>query len=580
MKTKMLNLLFLLALFAGLSSCEPEEVNLGTTIEVSDNITEDITWESGNTYVIKGTIRISSNLIIEPGTVVRFKDEATLEFAYWDDEYVTVTAKGTEKDPIIFTSNSSTPAAGNYNGLRFYNGANNCVFEHCAFEFGGNNEYYGAIYIEETSVAFTNCQFKHIKNSAFVLKEEGSFAQFSDNTFTNIGKHSIYLEANNVHTIGANNTFDTASNYGINISSNNFDVAGNYTWLAHNAPYFIEGNIRIGAEGSGVNLTINPGATIKFANETGIEFAYSTDEYASIIAKGTADEPILFTSNSTAPAAGDYKGLYFYGGANNCEFEYCTFEFAGYNEYHGSISIDNSSVKFLNCNFKDLKYSSIVLREEGAFTQFEGNTFSNIEKNPIDICANHVHTIGANNTFNAAANTGILVSSYKDLDVQGEYTWLNHDAPYLIEGVLRIGAEGTGVNLTIEPGTTVNFLDDAEFQIAYSDNQYATLIAEGTATDKIIFTSNSPALAKGDWDGLYFYKGVTGSSLKHCEILYAGSSEHYGAMALSHSGTNTVTIENSRIAYSKSHGITVDEASVNYSTVTFDNNNGVDYKVL
>ncbi|MDD4673094.1 MAG: tetratricopeptide repeat protein [Bacteroidales bacterium] len=228
----------------------------------------------------------------------------------------------------------------------------------------------------------------------------------------------------------------------------------------------------------------------------------------------------------------------------------------------------------------DLKNTPIILRKEGEFTQFEGNTFSNIATHPIDICANHVHTIGANNTFNAAANTGILVNSYKNLDVPGNYTWLNHDAPYVIGGELRIGAEGNRVNLTIEPGTTVKFLVGAGFQISYWDEHYAKLIAEGTATDIIIFTSNSPAPAKGDWDGLFFYKGVAGSSLKHCEILYAGSSEYYGAMALSQSGTNTITIENSRIAYSKSHSISVDEASIDYSTVTFEDNNGVDYKVF
>ena len=584
MKTKtqsFLFSLFLLALTIGISSCEPKEDITGAIIEITENISEDIVWESGNVYVIKGTIRISSNLTIEPGTTVKFMEDATIEFAYWDEEYVTVTAKGTEKDPIIFTSNSSTPAPGNYNGLRFYNGANNCVFEHCTFEFGGKSDYYGTIYIEEASVSFTNCQFRNLKNNGIVLKEEGSFAQFSNNTFADINKNSIYIMPKNVHTIGENNIFDNASNYGILISGDqNFDTGGNYTWLAHNTPYIIEDDIRMGSEGSGVNITINPGTTIKFAKEAYLEFAYWENQNAKIIAKGTADKPILFTSNSPAPAAGDYGGFRFYNGANNCEFEYCTFEFAGQADWTGSIYINNSSVKFLSCTFKDLKNSAIVLKEGGAFSLFEGNTFLNIEKHPIDILPNYAHTIGANNTFNANANRGIFISNDGILDIRGDYTWLNHDAPYIIEDMMRIGSEGSGVNLTIEPGTTVKFSDGAGFEISYFDNTYAKLIAEGTAANPIIFTSNSPAPAKGDWRGFVFNKGVSGSSLKHCKILYAGFNEYYGAFALLESGTNTVTLENSLIAHSNSHGITVYKSSIVYSTVTFTDNNGDDYKVL
>jgi hypothetical protein len=585
MKSKTINLALALALTLGLASCDPLGVDTGlSTIEITEDITESVTWESGKTYLIDGTIRVSGNITIEPGTIIEFTNDATLEFAYWENDYATVTAIGTEDEPIIFTSASSSPKAGDYNGLNFYSGANNCVFRHCVFEYGGKNEFNGYIYIEDTSVEFSCCQFRNISNNAINLNYEGAFSTFENNTFTNIGKHAISIAANNAHTIGANNNFQVSSGYGIYLPDAwDFDAAGTYTWLAHNAPYIVDGNLRIGADGNGVNLTITPGAVIKFTAGAIIEAAYWDDDFTKIIAKGTAEDPILFTSNSSSPTAGDYHGVDFFTGARNCEFDYVTFEYAGPNDdYYGAITIENTSVKFTNCTFKNFKHSAFKLEIGGQFTQFTGNTFTSIGKHPIQIRPNYVHTIGANNTFNAAANTGILISNDEEFDKQGTYTWLNHDAPYIVEGNLRIGATGSGVNLTIAAGTTFQFMNNAILEIPYWDDSYAVIRAQGTANNPIVFTSNSPSPAKGDWWGIDFRRGCIGSSFDYCEILYAGSSDYWGAVNLvDEAGSNPVSFTNSRIAHSGSHGITVDaESTLDYSSITFEDIDGNNYVVL
>ena len=60
--------------------------------------------------------------------------------------------------------------------------------------------------------------------------------------------------------------------------------------------------------------------------------------------------------------------------------------------------------------------------------------------------------------------------------------------------------------------------------------------------------------------------------------MYAGSTTWNGAIYLNDCGMNTITISNSRIAYSASHAITYDSnSSVDISTITFDNNDGEDY---
>ena len=566
-----------------LYSCEKDDPTLvGTTIEINDNISEVETWKEGNTYVINGTIRVSSNLIIEPGTIIKFMEGAKLDFAYWDNEYVTITAKGTEKKPILFTSASAAPKAGDYNGISLYTGAKNCVFEYCIFEYGGKQESLGTVYIENTSVEFTSCIFRNLKNDAIILSNDGAFTKFEQNSFNNIEKNAISIEANYAHTIGANNNFTAGSGYGILVTQN-LDNSGVYTWLAHNTPYIIQSNIRIGAQGNGVKLTLNPGVTIKLTRDSKFELAYWDNDFAQLIAIGTTENPILFTSNSTSPVAGDYIGLFFYSGARNCEFNYVTVEYAGGgSDIDGAINIEETGVKFTNCVFKEMKNSTIKLKENGEFTEFSNNTFINTPKNPIEIRANYVHTIGGNNTFNAAANTGILISNDEEFNKQGTYTWLNHDAPYIVEGNLRIGATGSGVKLTIAAGTTLTFMTGAKLEIPYWEDSYAVITAQGTAENPIVFTSNSPSPAKGDWWGIDFRKGCIGSSFDYCEILYAGSSDYWGAVNLvDEAGSNPVSLSNTRIAHSGSHGITVDaESSLNYSSVTFEDIDGNNYVKL
>lgn len=63
-------------------------------------------------------------------------------------------------------------------------------------------------------------------------------------------------------------------------------------------------------------LTIEPGVTIQFLAGSGFEIEHATGSFAAtgaIVAVGTKDKPITFTSAAAAPKAGDWKGLWFGG---------------------------------------------------------------------------------------------------------------------------------------------------------------------------------------------------------------------------------------------------------------------------
>ena len=84
------------------------------------------------------------------------------------------------------------------------------------------------------------------------------------------------------------------------------DITGDLTWKGANT-YILEGYVFL-VSGT---LTIEPGATVK--GENGSALTITND--ARISAAGTADKPIVFTSNKSPATAGDWGGVVLLGKA-------------------------------------------------------------------------------------------------------------------------------------------------------------------------------------------------------------------------------------------------------------------------
>ncbi len=91
--------------------------NIGTVNDVeAGDITEDETWTSGNTYILKGKVFITGDatLTIEAGTLVRGDSGSALVITTTGS----IDAQGTAADPIIFTSSKESGAApGDWGGV-------------------------------------------------------------------------------------------------------------------------------------------------------------------------------------------------------------------------------------------------------------------------------------------------------------------------------------------------------------------------------------------------------------------------------------------------------------------------------
>jgi hypothetical protein len=108
---KILSLLVAFGVMFNFSSCsdddDPEVINSGEENVITDDITSDVTWTNGNTYILGGRIFVNDGvtLTIEPGVVV--KGEAgtgTNATALVVARGGKLMAEGTAEAPIIFTS--------------------------------------------------------------------------------------------------------------------------------------------------------------------------------------------------------------------------------------------------------------------------------------------------------------------------------------------------------------------------------------------------------------------------------------------------------------------------------------------
>ncbi|MES2431567.1 MAG: right-handed parallel beta-helix repeat-containing protein [Bacteroidota bacterium] len=142
--------------------------------------------------------------------------------------------------------------------------------------------------------------------------------------------------------------------------------------------------------------------------------------------------------------------------------------------------------------------------------------------------------------------------------------WTKSGSPYLIGGNIMIGG---GETLTIEPGVEVNF------QGAYSLLIMGRLVAEGSSTDSIVFTTNNTAAG---WRGMHFENipaNTDSSILKFCKIEYSyslGWGQNGGGIIITNSPKISITRSNIRNCSSAGHGAAI--YAINSKPVIANNN--------
>ena len=235
---------------------------------VSSNIIEDTTWtKAGSPYLITQSIDVYPDvtLTIEPGVEVKFCLGCDLEI------YCELIAIGTESKMITFTSDQTTPSAGDWGGIIFKEGAigttgdgngnyvSGSIIKYCKINYGGGLKSKIDLFIANNIIMHNN--FSGIFN-------EGC-SNIRNNT---IGNNSPASEGGGIYNSGSNSSisgnlvennsnseeFSSAKgggiyNSGANTTINNNTIHNNSLSTCDYLPYDCQGG---GIYNSGANTTI------------------------------------------------------------------------------------------------------------------------------------------------------------------------------------------------------------------------------------------------------------------------------------------------------------------------------------
>jgi len=157
-------------------------------------------------------------------------------------------------------------------------------------------------------------------------------------------------------------------------------ISQDTTWTLADSPYIVTGGVVVNG---GVTLTIEPGVMVRF--DSGISLQIN----GKLIAEGTDDNKITFTSNLTSQAAGDWGSITFADSSVDDEIEenetdtsgsivkYCNIEFGG-DGSNGLIQIDSSSPSITNSKITNSLSAGIYI--DGGAPLIDNNTVINCTK--------------------------------------------------------------------------------------------------------------------------------------------------------------------------------------------------------
>jgi len=239
--------IFLLCIFVLLPVITLADTN------ITNHVNENAVWDtSGSPYIITGEIHVYQNikLTITSGVEVKFNQDAELIIG---GELI---AMGTIDGPITFTSNSSTPLLGDWNGISFMNTAITATYQ-ANFEYDYDNhqillnylsgsiiEYciieYAAMGVRSAEVypCVKNNTIRYCETAAFFDNSQSDSGDptdctekwlfFYDNT---IDQCETGLEMNtrgNDHAVISNNTFSENTLSGI--LSPGYNISDAHAW--------------------------------------------------------------------------------------------------------------------------------------------------------------------------------------------------------------------------------------------------------------------------------------------------------------------------------------------------------------
>ncbi|MBN1552401.1 right-handed parallel beta-helix repeat-containing protein [bacterium] len=388
-------------------------VLIGSSLYATDHsgyIDSDETWmPEDNPHVIIDWVAVNDGIVLTilPGCIVTFDAGTHLDIRGH------LVSEGTVTDPIQYTSNSSSPVAGVWDGVQFETSSTGGSLTHCLFEYGGDE--YGMILIQCDDVSIFDCDFSESSNY-FVEVWFSKTVIIERCSFDGCPTYPVSVSMGTVHNL-KNNTFSNNTNNAIEVKSGTLPGTRGYRWVNQGVPYAITAWVNIDP---GAVLNLDPGCIIKFGGD---EFIHV---HGTINSVGTQSMPIVFTSlkddtyggdtngdvDMSIPQPGDWRYINFWadaatpGSFKNTIFRYGGAFSGGVDE--GMLVFHKYPAEIVGCTFEYAQEAAIRYD----WTQFPGEIlYCNFNENYMAV------------DYNSGIDPGNWINA--------PYNWWGHDTgPY------------------------------------------------------------------------------------------------------------------------------------------------------
>jgi hypothetical protein len=321
-------------------------------------VTRDETWGAGLHRVTGRTeVRTGVTLTIAPCAVVRLDENASIIV---NDDAGGLAARGTATKPIVFERSDAAKAWGQ---LAVYAPAV-ANLSYATLRGGGttssgpNADFIGATLVarNQNGDAVNPLFVDHVSVEASTglgvfLDSTGFVAGSTDLTVTGSGTYPVYLGAAFATNL-PKGTYAPNGKAAFLLQScgpaayqSDDPILRDATLPERGLPYVVgenqDASIDVGdgrAEHGPATLTIEPGVRLRFGgpNTTAKLRVRAHDvggrpaPQGTLVARGTADKPIVFTSQASTPAPGDWMGIYIESGVtSDAAIDHAMIEFAG-----------------------------------------------------------------------------------------------------------------------------------------------------------------------------------------------------------------------------------------------------------
>ncbi|HVM44473.1 MAG TPA: right-handed parallel beta-helix repeat-containing protein [Candidatus Thermoplasmatota archaeon] len=315
-----------------------------------------------------------TTLTLAPGVSLRFNANTVLTIGGSASVVGALDARGTSAQPILLTSNQAVPTRGFWGPLAFSDGASDALtrLENVTVEYGGRTS--AGITVTNAQLTFRNVVARESNTAGIQLS--GGYLRLEDSVVARSASHGVHVTSGgaslaNVALVSnggkpVRSTVDldldavslegnTGADIEIFASSGSRDVRwpvliDNLTGIA--LPYNVTGGVTIGGNAGpdGVAThTLAPGVTVRMGVNAWFNVGVSSTAPGALDARGTASEPIVFTSNQAVPTAGFWRSIDFgdFAVDEGSYLENVTVEYGG-GASSGGIGVFRSAVEIRN----------------------------------------------------------------------------------------------------------------------------------------------------------------------------------------------------------------------------------------